>query len=203
MQCSRTIASFGNVQGHSHGMERFTRPYSIELTPEQYFLLCEEECMKLERVEIKFVDPLNTLQLKFIPFYVCAKERAERVRIDEENKKAEAERTAAEAAQRQQYLIALAQGPKKVGRDSWCFIKSYDPYRDDLFILLFGQYQVFLEGSNFRFVLKQTWDGQTQTFQDFEQGKDGIVNDVFLHQDLVSVGYGDFANLTPDKIQEE
>lgn len=202
MQCSRTIDSFGDVRGHSYGMTRFTRPYSIELTPQQYSLLCEEECQKLKLVEIKFEDPGDRRQLKFIPFYVCAIERAERERIDSEERKAAAAREAKESEDRRLYLQALAQGPKKSGRESWCFIKSYDPYRDDLFILLFGQYQVFREGSNFRFVLKQTWDGELLCFQDFEQGKNETVEDVLLHQDLVSVGYGDFANLTPDKIQE-
>ena len=202
MHSSRTIDSFGDVRGHSYGMTRFTRPYSIELTPDQYSLLCEEERQKLQLVEIKFEDPDDYNQLKFIPFYVCAIERAERERIDEEDHRAAAEKAAKESEDRRLYLQGLAEGPKKSGRDSWCFIKSYDPYRDDLFILLFGQYQVFREGSNFRFVLKQTWDGPLLCFQDFEQGKHGTVEDVLLHQDLVSVGYGDFANLTPDKIQE-
>lgn len=201
MSCNRTIASFGDVRGHSHGMERFTLPYSIEITPEQYLLLSEEECMKLKRVDIKFLDPNTRSHIKLLPFYVCAEERAERERIDEEYYRANELSAAQEAEEKRISLLSLAAGPKKIGRDSWCFIKSYDPHRQDLYLHLFGMYQVFRIGTDLRFVLKQTWDGQTRTFQDFHQGEVEI-NDVILSEALVSVGYGDFFNLTPDKIQE-
>jgi hypothetical protein len=196
-----TIASFGDVRGHSHGMQRFTRPYSVELTPEQYALLREEEQLKLAEVAIKFVNPENQRELLFLTFYVSADERADRVRIDEQNKRAYAEREQQERESKRLRLLQLAQGPKKTGRDSWFFVKHYDPRLEDrLVILLFGMYQVFRDGTDLKFVLKQTCGNGS--FEDYDEQQFGTI-EISFPESSISVGYSDFVNLTPDLIQEK
>jgi len=195
MQCSRTIASYGDTRGHSHGMERFTRPYSVELTPEQYSLLCEEECLTLRPQDIKFVDPENICKIKLITFYVPVEEKAERERVDLEKEREWMLKEEKKNQEKRAWLLELEKVPKKTGPDSWCFIKAYDPTVDDLVVILFGNYQVFRDvcdgQKGYRFV-QQNYPEEVQ--ERYE---------VFMTENLVTPGYGDFDSVTPDKIQEK
>jgi hypothetical protein len=202
MTCTRrSLSSYANKQGHSHGMTRFTRPYSMELTPQEFKRLKRSDSERMESVEIKFIDPDHPCKLKYIEFYVPKEERLLR-RIEDDMRTADRE----EKQIRTQIawkktLDELALAPKKVGRDRWVFLKHYDDESTELRLNLFGIYEVAKDPqSPYTFTLKQIWNSELQKFQDY-RGHDSW-SKVFIHERFVKPGYGDFKDLTPDLIDE-
>jgi hypothetical protein len=197
----RSLSSFANKQGHAHGMTRFTRPYSMELTPQEFKRLKRSEADRLISVDIKFSDPDHPWNLKYVEFYVPKEERLLRVMEDDMRTADREEKQKETEIAWRKTLDQLALAPKKVGRQRWVFLKHYNDESPGLTLNLFGVYEVSKNPqSPYTFTLKQIWNSELQSFQDYTGHDSWSI--VKIDERFVKPGYGDFKELTPDLIDE-
>ena len=189
-----SLQSLGDKSGKRNG---FSRNYSVELTKDEYNQLIEEDRVTLVAAKIKIPNyPTNTF--KFIELYVPLIEYNQRRKQEQYEDELKEEKEKKDEIQLFQRIHELSILPRKTGEESYCFIKMYDLNKENLTLSLFGNYQVFYseKKQEYTFVLKQLFDGRE--WIDVTQEAP-----VILHRDIVKLGYGDFADVTPDKIQVE